>query len=63
LALEAGFIYNLVVNFYRYALLSRLYNLVLGVLAAIGTVILLVYLIVILLSYLDKRKVLKDFQK
>ncbi len=63
LALEVGFVYNVVINFYHYLVKGMLYNLVLGVLATLGTVVLFVYLIVILVSYLDKRKVLKSFQK
>ncbi|HKM60457.1 MAG TPA: hypothetical protein VJY36_06255 [Candidatus Bathyarchaeia archaeon] len=63
LALEVGFVYNVVVNFYHYLVKGMLYNLVLGVLATLGTVILFVYLIVILVSYLEKRKVLRSFQK
>jgi len=63
LALEVGFVYNVVVNFYHYLVKGMLYNLVLGILATLGTVVLFVYLIVILVSYLDKRKVLKSFQK
>jgi len=63
LALEVGFVYNVVVNFYHYLVKGMLYNLVLGVLATLGTVILFVYLIVILVSFLDKRKVIRSFQK
>ena len=63
LALEVGFVYNVVVNFYHYLVKGMLYNLVLGILATLGTLVLFVYLIVILVSYLDKRKVLKSFQK
>ena len=63
LALEVGFVYNVVVNFYHYLVKGMLYNLVLGILATLGTVVLFVYLIVILVSYLDKRKVLRSFQK
>ena len=63
LALESGFIYNVVVNFYNYVIKGMWYFLVLGILASIGTVILFVFLIVILVSYLDKRKLLRSFQK
>jgi hypothetical protein len=52
-----------VVNSYNYELKGMWFYLVLGVLASIGTVILLVYLVVILISYLDKRKVIRSFQK
>jgi len=62
LALESGFVYNVVVNFFNYAVKGRWYFLVLGILATIGTIILIVYLLVILFTFLDKRKVLKDFQ-
>ena len=62
LALESGFIYNVVVNFYNYVTKGMFYFLVLAILAVIGTAILFVYLLVILATYLDKRKVLKSFQ-
>ncbi|MGO8807436.1 MAG: hypothetical protein ACLQO7_12685 [Candidatus Bathyarchaeia archaeon] len=62
LALESGFVYNVVINFYNYAVKGRWYFLVLGILATIGTIILIVYLLVILFTFLDKRKVLKEFQ-
>jgi hypothetical protein len=62
LALESGFVYNVVINFYNYAVKGRWYFLALGILATIGTIILIVYLLVILFTFLDKRKVLKDFQ-
>ncbi len=63
LALESGFIYNLIVNFYQYILLKKPFYLILAILSTIGTAILLVFIILILMSYLDKRKVLKSFQK
>ena len=50
------------VNFYNYVRKGMPYNLVLGVLATVGFVILFVYLLVILATFLDKRKVLKSFQ-
>jgi len=62
-ALETGFIYNVVINFYNYAVKGMWYFLVLAILASVGTAILVVYLLVILFTYLDKRKVLKSFQE
>ncbi len=61
--MEAGFIYNVVVNFYNYATKGMWFFLALAILASVGTAILFVYLLVILFTYLDKRKVLKSFQK
>jgi uncharacterized membrane protein len=62
-ALESGFIYDLVVNFYKYILLKMLYNLILAILSTIGTSVLLVFITLIFISYLDKRKVLRSFPK
>ena len=39
------------------------FNLLLAILSTFGTAILLVFIILILISYLDKRKVLRSFQK
>jgi hypothetical protein len=63
LALEAFFVFGAVSNFYRYIFLQIFYDLFLAVLSTVGTAILLVFLIAILMSYLDKRKVLRSFQK
>jgi len=63
LALEALFIFGAVSNFYRYILLGISVDIVLAVLSTVGTVFLTVYLAVLLVSYLDKRKLLKSFEK
>lgn len=63
LALESGFIYDSIDNFYKYILLKMPFNLLLAILSTFGTAILLVFIILILISYLDKRKVLRSFQK
>ena len=63
LALEALFIFGAVSNFYRYILLGISVDIVLAVLSTVGTVFLTVYLVVLLVSYLDKRKLLKSFEK
>ena len=63
LALETGLIYNVVINFYNYVVKGMWYFLVLAILASVGTAVLFVYLLVILFSYLAKRKVLRSFQK
>ena len=63
LALESAFIYDSIDNFYKYILLKMPFNLFLAILSTIATAILLVFIILILISYLDKRKVLRSFQK
>ena len=63
LALEAFFIFGAVSNFYGYIFLKIYIDVYLAIISTIGTVILLAFLIVLLISYLDKRKVLKSFQK
>jgi hypothetical protein len=63
LALEAFFIFGAVSNFYRYIVLKISIDIYLAAISMVGTTILLAFLIVILISYLDKRKVLKSFRK
>ena len=63
LALEAVFIYGSISNFYRYIFLKITIDLFLAIFSTIGTAILFVFIIMILMSYLDKRKFLKRFQK
>ena len=62
LALEAFFIFGAVSNFYRYIFLKIYIDIYLAIISMVGTVILLAFLIVILISYLDKRKILKTFK-
>jgi hypothetical protein len=63
LALEALFIFGSISNFYRYIFLKIYLDIFLAIFSTIGAAILLVFIILILESYLDKRKVLKSFQK
>ena len=63
LALEAFFIFGATSNFYRYIFLNIYIDLYLAIISTIGMIILLAFLIVLLISYLDKRKVLKSFPK
>jgi len=50
-------------NFYGYIFLKIYIDVYLAFISTVGTIILLAFLIVLLISYLDKRKVLKSFQK
>jgi len=63
LALEALFIFGAVSNFYRYLFLNITIDIFLAVPSSAGAAILFVFLIAILESYLDKRKVLRSFKK
>jgi Na+/H+-dicarboxylate symporter len=63
LALESTFIFGLISNFYRYIVLKIPLDLFLAIFSTIGAAILFVFIIMILASYLDKRKVLRSFQK
>ncbi len=63
LALEALFIFGSVSNFYRYIFLKIPLDIYLAIFSTVGAAILLIFIIAVLMSYLDKRKVLKSFQK
>lgn len=63
LALEAFFVFGAVSNFYGYAVLKKSIDIYLAAISMVGTTILLAFLVVLLISYLDKRKVLKSFEK
>ena len=63
LALEAFFIFGSVSNFYRYSVLKIGIDLYLAIFSTILALILLVFIIVLVISYLDKRKVLESFKK
>ena len=63
LALESGLIYDTIVNFYQYALLKTAYYLILAVLSTFGAAFFLGIIIMLLMGYLDKRKVLMSFKK
>jgi len=61
--LEALFIFGAVSNFYRYLFLKISLDIFLAVPSTVGAAILFVFIMAILESYLDKRKVLRSFQK
>jgi len=63
LVLESLFIFGSISNFYRYLFLQIYLDIYLAVFSTIGALILFIFIIAILVSYLDKRKVLKSFQK
>jgi hypothetical protein len=63
LALESFFVFGAVSNFCRYIFLKIYLDLFLAVFSMIGTAILLVFLIALLIGYLDKRKVVKSFRE
>jgi hypothetical protein len=63
LALEAFFVFGATSNFYRYIVLKIDIDIYLAIISTIGMSILLAFLIVIIIGYRDKRKVLKSFQK
>lgn len=63
LALEAFFIFGAVSNFYGYYFLKISIDIYLAMISMVGTTILLAFLIVIVISYREKRKILKSFQK
>jgi len=50
-------------NFYLYVHLKTAYYLIHAILSTTGTVVLLAILILLLIAYLDKRKVLMSFKK
>jgi uncharacterized membrane protein len=62
LALEAFFIFGSVSNFYRYIYLKISLDIYLAVPSTIGAAILMVFIVIILVSFLDKRKYLKKSQ-
>ena len=63
LGLDALFIFGAVSNFYRYIFLKIFVDVLLAVFSTVGTAIFTVYLVVLLISYLDKRKLLNSFKK
>jgi hypothetical protein len=63
LALESILIIDAINNFYLYANLKTAYYLIHAILSTIGTVVLLAFIILLLIGYLDKRKVLMSFKK
>ena len=63
LALESILIIDAINNFYLYAHLKTAYYLIHAILSTTGTVVLSAILILLLIAYLDKRKVLMSFKK
>jgi hypothetical protein len=62
LALEAFFIFGAVSNYYRYFFLKISIDIYLAIFSTVLAGILLVFLLILLISYLDKRKFLKNFR-
>ena len=62
LALEAVFIFGAASNFYRYIYLKISLDIYLAVPSTIGAAILMVFIVIIIVSFLDKRKFLKKSQ-
>jgi hypothetical protein len=63
LALETWLIYDVIVNFYDFAVKGTAYYLILAVLSTFGAAVFMVIIILLLIGYLDKRKVLNSFKK
>jgi uncharacterized membrane protein YidH (DUF202 family) len=63
LAIEIILILDAINNFYQYAHLKAVYYLIHAILSTIGVVVFLVIIILLLIAYLDKRKVLMSFKK
>ena len=63
LVLESFFVFGSISNFYRFIFLSITLDLFLAIFSTVGAVIVFVFIMMILMSYLDERKVLKSFQK
>jgi len=63
LALESFFIFGSISNFYGYLFLKMSVDIYLAVPSTIGAIIVLVFIVAILESYLDKQKFLRSFQK
>jgi len=63
LALEPILIVDAINNFYLYANLKTAYYLIHAILSTTGAVVLLAIIILLLIGYLDKRKVLMSFKK
>ena len=63
MALEAFFVFGAVSNYYRYVVLGIALDIYLAVLSTVLTAILASFLILLLASYIDKKKFVKSFQK
>jgi hypothetical protein len=63
LALEAFFVFGAVSNYYRYFFLKISIDIYLAVFSTALAAILLIFIFILLISFLDKRKFLKSFQK
>ena len=63
LALEAFFVFGAISNYYRYFFLKISIDIYLAVFSTALAAILLIFIVILLISFLDKRKFLKSFQK
>ena len=63
MGLEAYFVFGAVSNYYGYWVLGIGWNIYLAIASTVLTAILAAFLVGLLLSYLDKRKFVKSFQK
>jgi hypothetical protein len=63
LALEAFLIFGSVSNFYRYIFLKISIDLLLAIFSTIAAAILFLFIIWILVSYFDKRKLLNSLKE
>jgi hypothetical protein len=63
LSLEAILLIDAVNNFYLYAYERSAYFLIHAIMSSIGSVVLFAIIVLLLIGYLDKRKVLKSFKK
>lgn len=63
LALDVFFFFGAVNNFYRYIFLKKYIDIYLAIFSTILAAVFTAYLVGILIGYLDKRKLLKSFQK
>ena len=63
LALEAFFVFGAISNYYRYFFLKIYIDIYLAVFSTALAAILLIFIVILLISFLDKRKFLKSFQK
>ena len=63
MALEAFFVFGAVSNYYGYIFLGISIDIYLAVFSTVLTAVLAAFLVGLLLSYLDKKKFIKSFQK
>ena len=63
MALETFFVFGAVSNYYRYIVLGVSLDIYLALLSTALTVILASFLILLLASYIDKKKFVKSFEE